>query len=264
MFIEERHEAILKIIKEEGRISINDIQEKFNISVDSARRDLRILEGKDLLKRTHGGAIPTTPRGYKIPKAHTHRDIKEIKSNYMAVALEAVKMIKEHDVVHINGGSVGYFMVQNLPRDIEFTVAVTSIILADVLRSYDNITTIMIGGILNSKGHCKEQLAIDMIRSLRFDKAFITSASISTEFGASIQSPATVGLIRALMASSKTNIGLYPNEKIEKESIIHICPIKSFDTIITDWHVIEENIDKLKEIDVNLVIVKESDGSSND
>ena len=43
MFIEERHQSILDIIKDNGRISISEIQEKFDVSVDSARRDLRIL-----------------------------------------------------------------------------------------------------------------------------------------------------------------------------------------------------------------------------
>ena len=44
MFIEERHQEILNIISENGRISIGEIQDKFDVSVDSARRDLRILE----------------------------------------------------------------------------------------------------------------------------------------------------------------------------------------------------------------------------
>ncbi|MCK8061470.1 MULTISPECIES: DeoR/GlpR family DNA-binding transcription regulator [unclassified Fusibacter] len=261
MFIEERHQEILKIIEDQGRISLSIIQSKFNISVDSARRDLRILESKGLLKRTHGGAIPAIPRGYSIPESVTHRDITNIKPNYMAIALKAVSLIKEHDVVHITGGSVGYFMVQNLPRNFEFTVVVNSIILADVLRLYTNVTTIMIGGILNSKGHCKEQLAIDMIKHLRFDKAFITSAAVSTTFGASIQSPSSVGLIRAFMDAAKSNIGLYPNEKIELDSILHIYPIERFNTIITDWDVTEENIEKLKETDIELIIVEEDKGA---
>lgn len=257
MFIEERHAKILEILEEKNRISINDIQTQFNVSVDSARRDLRILEGKNLLKRTHGGAIPIISRSYSIPEGHTHRDIKNIKSNYLAIALKAVSLINDGDVIHINGGSVGYFMVQNLPRNINITVAVNNIVLADVLRTLDNVTTIMIGGFLNSKGHCRDQLAIDMINAVRFDKAFITSAALSIDFGASIQSSDAVSLIRAFMASSTINIGLYPNEKIQRDAILHICPISDFDTIITDWHVVKENIEKLNEYANELIIVEE-------
>ena len=58
MFIEERHQAILDWLEEKGSISNTDIQEQFGVSYDSAKRDLRILEEKGLLKRTHGGALP--------------------------------------------------------------------------------------------------------------------------------------------------------------------------------------------------------------
>lgn len=40
MFIEERHQAILDLLKQNGRISVDEITEKFDVSVESARRDL--------------------------------------------------------------------------------------------------------------------------------------------------------------------------------------------------------------------------------
>lgn len=46
MYMEERHHEILKCLSEKGRISNADIQERFGISYDSAKRDLRILEEK--------------------------------------------------------------------------------------------------------------------------------------------------------------------------------------------------------------------------
>ena len=85
MFIEERHQAILDTIAANGRITIGEIQDRFDVSVDSARRDLRILEAKGLLKRTHGGAIPPMQVGAVAPR---HRDMKNMKifENYAAIA----------------------------------------------------------------------------------------------------------------------------------------------------------------------------------
>lgn len=58
MYIEERHQAILDWLSKKGSISNADIQKNFGVSYDSAKRDLRILEEKGFLKRTHGGALP--------------------------------------------------------------------------------------------------------------------------------------------------------------------------------------------------------------
>lgn len=139
MFIEERHQAILNIINNNGRITIGEIQGKFNISVDSARRDLRILEEKGLLKRTHGGAIPITQVGILPPR---HRDMKNMDNhvNYAAIAKKAAEFIKENDIVYLTNGSFGFIMLKYLPKDIKYTLVVNSASLANELKYWDNIT----------------------------------------------------------------------------------------------------------------------------
>ena len=65
MFIEERHQKILEVLKQKQSITNQEIQEMFGISYDSAKRDLRLLEEQGLLKRTHGGAIPLRNVGFQ-------------------------------------------------------------------------------------------------------------------------------------------------------------------------------------------------------
>lgn len=68
MFIEERHQKILEVLKQKQSITNQEIQEMFGISYDSAKRDLRLLEEPKITKRTHGGAIPLRNVGFK-PKS---------------------------------------------------------------------------------------------------------------------------------------------------------------------------------------------------
>ena len=57
MFMEERQKDIIRKVNQTGQILVSEIQECYQISADCARRDLRMLERKGLLQRTHGGAI---------------------------------------------------------------------------------------------------------------------------------------------------------------------------------------------------------------
>ena len=255
MFIEERHQAILDMIKANGRISIGEIQEKFDVSVDSARRDLRLLEEQGLLRRTHGGAIPDRQIGSAKPPKCTPRDIDKIKDNYFAIAMKALSYIKENDVIYLNAGSVGYFMAQNLPA-LKMTVVTNSIIVADEVRKKDNIRMILIGGDMTQEGVCKSALAVEMVQRIRFDIAFVTSASISARFGLSIQSSENVGFINAVINSSKQSIGLFPTEKIGYESILQICPANKLHILITDWDAPEEELKKFDERGLEVVIVE--------
>jgi len=256
MFIEERHQAILDIISANGRISIGEIQERFNVSVDSARRDLRILEEKGMLKRTHGGAIPARQVAFSKPPKTTCKDITEVKENYLAIAKKAVSMIRDNDVVFILQATLGYFMAQNMPTDIRIRVVTNSIIIAEELRVKDNISVILLGGEMDNKGTCYDAFAIDMIKRLRFDKAFITAAGISPRFGLSIQKSQAISFWNAVIDSSKEVIGLFPTEKIGFDSIVSICPANKLGTLITDWDASEEDLQAFDEQGIDVAIVE--------
>lgn len=51
MFAEERRERILSLLNEEKRVMVKDLAEKFQVSIDSIRRDLSIMEDHGLLKK---------------------------------------------------------------------------------------------------------------------------------------------------------------------------------------------------------------------
>ena len=57
MFNEQRQEEILKVLGERGRVSVEELSNSLKVSPSTIRRDLEELEGKGLLRRTHGGAI---------------------------------------------------------------------------------------------------------------------------------------------------------------------------------------------------------------
>ena len=257
MFIEERHQAILKKLEEEGSITTSAIQRAFGIGYDSAKRDLRILEEKGLLQRTHGGAIPVRQVAYSRPKDETCRDFPEVKKNYLAVAREAVKRIRENDVVFISAATVGFFMVQNLPEELSIRVATNSIVMAEELRKKKNISVILLGGEMDGKGNCYDTLAVEMLRKLRFDKCFLTSACISAEFGLSIQRSQGIAFWNAVMDSSREVIGLYPAEKIGGDSIVSICPAERLDEMITDWNASQEKLVAFEDKGIEVFVVDE-------
>ncbi len=69
MFNEQRQEEILKVLREQGRVSVEELSKSLKVSSSTIRRDLEEMEGKGLLRRTHGGAIKEKKReaeGMKI------------------------------------------------------------------------------------------------------------------------------------------------------------------------------------------------------
>ena len=250
MFMEERQKDIVKKINETGRIFVSEIQELYQISADCARRDLRVLESKGLLQRTHGGAIAVSPKGIFPSLTYNPIEIKETLPDYLAVAKRAIKYIESENVIYITTSLVGYYMAENLPEDIPVTVLTNSISIAEALRKKMNISVILLGGEMSHHGHCHDFYTIQMVKNIRIDKAFLSHTALSLDFGASIHNSTGVEFGKAIMENSSMNIGLYPSKKIGKKSIHSVCRINEYDFLITDNNVSEDFLIQAKDLGV--------------
>ena len=260
MFIEERHQAILNIIKENGRISIGEIQEKFDISVDSARRDLRLLEEKGLLKRTHGGAIPLMQVNSLPPR---HRDMKamEVWDNYAAIAQNAATLVKEGDIVYLTSGSFGFIMLNYLPKDFRYTLVLNSVTLAEELKYWDNVDVYIVGGKMRMHGTTTmvDEFARAFVRNMHFDLCLMTGAGYESAFGFSNGTKETAVFQRTVIENSRRSVLMMPHNKIGFKAFIKVCDADMLDTLITDWDAVEDELNKIEDAGVKVVVV-ERDG----
>jgi DeoR family fructose operon transcriptional repressor len=260
MFIEERHQAILDTIRQNRRISIGEIQKNFEVSVDSARRDLRILEEKGLLKRTHGGAIPILPAGF-IPPHKRNFDNMEGLDNYVSIAQKAATLIKAGDVIYLTGGTFGFIMLKYLPTDISYTLVINSIVLASKLTDRDNITVYVTGGKMrmNDSAPVVDSMATAFVKNLHFDLSFITGAGVTASFGLSNSTDETATFQRAIIENSRQNVLLMPSQKVGVNAFVKVSEIHRFDTLITDWDSVEDELTKIEEAGVNVIVVERSE-----
>ena len=261
MYMEERQLEIAKIINEKGHISINEIIEAYGISNESARRDLRLLESAGKCKRTHGGAIKPMPVNLMPPR---DRDMKTLHRDpcYVEVAREAARLIEEHDTIYITSGSTGFFMLDFLPREFPYTIVVNSAAMADQLKLWDNIELYMVGGKMRMKGTAcfVDAMATEFVRNFNFDKAFMTGAGIEAEFGMSNNTPETAEFQRTVIKHAKMNILMMPNVKVGYKAFLKVCDADRFDIMITDWDCVEDEIKKLEDLGVKVIVVPNPEG----
>ncbi len=260
MLVEERHREILAIINREGSIKARDIEEKFEVGFDTARRDLRILEEKGLLKRTHGGAIPLVQVGYVPLEGSRLNDVQHARAADKAIAREAVERIKEGDVVYLSGGTLGLLIAEGvLKSGRHVTVVTNAIATSEVLRTSPEVDVFILGGSSSREGITSGYFAEEMVRSMRFDSAFISSAAVSSEFGVSTQAPEAIALMKEVMRSSRKVIGLFPFDRVGGASTIKVCDSVALDYLITDWDATLEEIKIFEEQGIQVIVADPHD-----
>ncbi|HJF70726.1 MAG TPA: DeoR family transcriptional regulator, partial [Butyricimonas virosa] len=59
--LSERHSYILETLRQQGSVSVVDLANQLKVSSVTIRKDLTLLEEKEMLYRTHGSAILINP-----------------------------------------------------------------------------------------------------------------------------------------------------------------------------------------------------------
>lgn len=259
IFKAERQAEILRIVEEEGRISTAFIQRKFRVGYGTARNDLDELAERGLLRRTHAGAVSvkTVSVGYSpdVHRMSSKERCEEVKENYRRIAEEAVRRIREDDVVFLTSASMGYLCAAAMPDTLRCTAVTNSSSVAEELRKKEGIRVILTGGEMEENGNFYDEFTLSVIRQLRFDKAYLTAAGLSAGFGMSVQGGGSVPVYRQVIGRAREVCALFPAEKIGAESVRQICPAEEIDVLITEEGAAAEELDALRELGVKIVRV---------
>ncbi|MEC3458347.1 DeoR/GlpR family DNA-binding transcription regulator [Bacillus thuringiensis] len=250
MFTEERREKILELLNTDGRVIAKDLAERFDMSIDSIRRDLSIMEKDGLLKRTHGGAIELTRvRNLAAEPTKRYSDSSIYEDT---IARVAVSYIQEGDSIFIGGASVHNAMLKYLP-EVSFTVITNSIEIAGYLREYKNIDTYLIGGKVKPSGNITDTLASELISRFSIDLYFSTGGGISLQ-GISTATPEVAYFSKRVSEIARRNICLVPHNKLGIDCFITGEPLKKIDIIITDEEASKETVQDFEKQGKQVVI----------
>lgn len=231
MFMEERHAAILEIIAEKGSITTAEIQERFSVSYDSAKRDLRILEEAGKLRRTHGGAIPLGDLTQFSSRKSEPSAFSE--DECARIARYAASLIKEGELIFLPCERIGELIAQSLARTLSLRVVTGSITIAQMLRRREGVSVILTGGEVDTNGCCHDSFSAEILKRFRFDKVFLSTDAVSADFGVSVRDIQSVAYYAAAIEGAKKVIGLYPSERVGAEASVSVCKASRLDAVLT-------------------------------
>lgn len=256
LFAEERREKILSLLNQHKRVLAKDLAETFQISIDTIRRDLSMMEEQGLLQKTHGGAIPKV-KVRQSPQPSEQR-YGEGSPEGNAIAKLAVSYIREKETVFIGSGSLSYVLLHYLPEQMPLTIVTNCMKVADALREREWIETFFIGGRLKSSGNITDVLAHEFVRQFKFDLSFITGGGVSDE-GIFVASPEVAAFGRAVFSVSRRRIGLATYHSIGNDGFARVGSTEDLDLLITDEQADQEVVERIKALGVEVRIAQVED-----
>lgn len=177
MFTEERLEEIEYLLQENGKVKVKELSERFQVTEDCIRKDLKNLENLGKLKRTYGGAILS--RDYPLERDVVDRKNYHIEKKRM-IAQKAFEIIKNNETVFLDISTTNIELAKLLAKSKKRVVVVSNMIdILQILADNPSITAIGTGGIMyKTVNGFMGAATIENIKQYSFDRAFIGCCGI--------------------------------------------------------------------------------------
>ena len=152
MYAEERQQAMAQLIGQQGRLSVAQLAETFEVTTETVRRDLSSLERIGLVRRVHGGAVPASSLSV-IESGLGERDQANTAAKD-AIAVAAVQQLPPSGAtVVIDAGSTTSRLAGVLPRELQLTVITHAVPVAARLAGLPHIELHLLPGRVRPTTH---------------------------------------------------------------------------------------------------------------
>ena len=233
MLVSQRHNQIQTLLRENGAVTIAGLMETFNISMETARRDLAAMEKAGLLSRVHGGALPLDTGWLYRPLRERMQDQQTQKH---AIAKAATELVSEGEYIFIGGGSTALAFAQELRKRVrKLTVVTYSLDVLDALKDLPDYAVLLAGGQYYEEERAFiGPVAAAFLSNIRVQKAFFFPSLLSLEDGITCYAAELVQRINPILRQSDQVYVLADNSKFQKKAQYQVCPMRQDFIYIAD------------------------------
>lgn len=226
-----RRSEMAALIQQNGGVDTDSLARHFGISVMTARRDLKILEQDNMLKRTWGGAVPPHFIAHETPYASKAGSMPEAKK---AIAAEAAQLVQEESCIILDAGTTTLELAELL-RGRTVTVVTPDLQIALLLSSSPTVTVFVTGGWLDPVSRsCNDQSAVDFLSPLSVTQAFLGTNAWDAVRGVTTSVPAKMRMKRQMVACAEQAILLADSSKFGTFSPWSVGALSDFSCVISD------------------------------
>ncbi len=252
MTIAERHKYILDKLGQAGFVSVADLSRELDVTMVTARKDLKILEDKGLLFRSHGSATSVSP--YVNDRSVSEKKLVRVEEK-MSIAQAAIQLIDEDDAIIIGSGTTVVSFAQAIPKNKKLTVLTGAMNVTKALIDTANMEIVQLGGVVRkSSSSVVGHYAEEMMANFACSKLFLSADGISLDYGLTTSHMMEAHLNAKMIKSVQKTIVLADSSKFGKKGFGKICNLEDIDMVITDAGIPEIYKEHLEEMGIEIII----------
>lgn len=249
----ERQSRLFELFQSGEVISAEDIVQQFNVSIATARRDLKHLEDQQQIKKVYGGAVLIKEEDQDAPlkeRMCKHQAEKD------AIGRACAEMVQDGDFIILDCGTTALYAARYMKYKKNLTVVTNSVLVLNELTN-SNVSVVILGGQLR-----KEELslvgpsAVAGLDGFQAVKCFISASGLSLSYGVSDFVQDEIEVKKKSITRSSQVIVLADSFKFNYTAPRYLCALEDVHTFVTDASLDPDTEAAFRAAGCNLILAK--------
>jgi DeoR family glycerol-3-phosphate regulon repressor len=227
-----RQQEIIDLARARGRVAVDDLASRFDVTPQTIRKDLNELCERRLLSRIHGGAMVASGvenLGYEARRQIGSREKR-------AIGEAAARLIPNNSSLFLNIGTTTEEVARALSDHEGLLVITNNLNIASILYPHPRIDVIVAGGpVRRSDGGVIGGAAVDFIKQFKVDHAVIGTSAIDPDGALLDYDFREVRVSQAIIGNSRKVILAADRFKFERSAPIRVAHMSQVNVFVTDW-----------------------------
>jgi DeoR family transcriptional regulator of aga operon len=255
-----RWNALLELLTENGRITVDEVAERLNVSQATIRRDFDQLAQQQMITRTRGGAVANgvsydLPLRYKTAKHSAEKQ---------RIGAAAAALVEPGMVVGLNGGTTITEVARALAvrpdlgqaaDDAQLTVVTNALNIANELLVRSRMKIVVAGGVVRPQSYeLVGPLGANLLREVTIDVALLGVDALDVSLGAASHHEGEAAMNSLMVGQARRVVIIADSSKLGGHAFARICPIDRIDTLVTDSGAVPETVRAFEQAGVRVIV----------
>ncbi|MCC6792416.1 MAG: DeoR/GlpR transcriptional regulator [Thermomicrobiales bacterium] len=258
----ERHQRILDVLRARRSASIAELADALETSASTINRDLSVLAAEGWLRRVRGGASIATGLSADPPaKLERLRNVREKE----AIGAAAAALVQPGQVVFLEASTTVRYVARNLKQVRPLTAVTNDIFIAADLADLPEIETIVTGGLLRRATRALVGPLIEhVLDTIHVDVVFTGVSGLHVQHGLSTGNMLEAQTKQRLLKAGDQIVGVADHTKFNRIAFSRLGPVTALDVLVTDELAPADDVERIREMGVTVVIATLNDAPSAD
>lgn len=247
-----RHGEILRVLRDEGTVTIASLAARLGVSLETVRRDVKPLTHSGEVLKMHGAVgLPSV-----IGEAPFEKRMRDQADAKRAIAKATAVTIRDGDSVMLDTGTTTSFLARELLGHRRLTVVTNSSDIARTLATVNGNRVYMAGGELRSdSGAAFGASAVEFVGNFNVTHSVISAGAVSPS-GIMDFDLEESEFARMVLSRGDRKVAITDHTKFGRRGLVQVCGLAEIDELVTDSAPPAEIADELHRVSARLTIAR--------